>query len=175
VSAASRHAGRAPLRTGYLGLGSNEGDRLALLRSARDRIAAIGGAHVVASSSVYETEAMDDAAGQGDFLNACVSVETELEPESLLAECKAIERALGRGPGGPRHAARPVDVDLLILGDLRRSGPELTLPHPEIARRRFVLLPLLELDPELRLPAGRPLAEALPAVAGQRAERVGAL
>ncbi len=163
------------VRTGYLGLGSNVGDRLELLRSARARIAAIPGVRVVGASSVYETEAMDDAAGQRDFLNACVRVETGMDPEALLARCKAVERALGRRAGGPRHAPRPVDVDLLILGDLRRSDPELTLPHPEIARRRFVLLPLLELDPDLRLPGGPPLAQTLQAVAEQRVTRVAAL
>lgn len=161
-------------RVGYLGLGSNMGDRLALLRAARERLDS-GTVRVRAASSVYETEAMDDAAGQGDFLNACLEVDTALGPEPLLDACKAAERAMGRRPGGRRHAPRPVDVDLLLLGDVERRDHRLTLPHPGILRRRFVLLPLLELDPGLRLPDGRALADALPGVADQRAKRVGKL
>lgn len=161
-------------RIGYLGLGSNLGDRIALLRAAREHLGTKG-VRTLAASSVYETEAMDDATGQPDFLNACLKVETSLDPEPLLDECKAVERALGRRPGGPRHAARPVDVDLLLLGDLERADNRLTLPHPQILHRRFVLLPLLELDPELRLPDGRRLAGALDAVGGQRATRAGEL
>lgn len=161
-------------RVGYLGLGSNMGDRLALLRAARERLDS-GAVRVRAASSVYETEAMDDAAGQGDFLNACLEVETALDPEALLDACKAAERALGRRSGGRRHAPRPVDVDLLLLGDVERRCDRLTLPHPGILRRRFVLLPLLELEPALRLPDGSPLADALPGVADQRADRVGDL
>ncbi len=105
---------------------------------------------------------------QPDFLNACLRVRTGLGPEALLDVCKRVEQELGRAPGGARHGPRPIDVDLLLLGDLRWRSERLTLPHAEIATRRFVLEPLLELDPELRLPGGRALRELLPAVAGQR-------
>jgi len=131
---------------------------------------------VLACSSVYATEAMDDATGQRDFYNAAAEIGTELEADSLLAVCKAIERRLGREPEPRRHAPRPIDVDLLLLGELELNEQELVLPHPAITTRRFVLVPLLELDPELRLPDGRSLAEALAAVGkGQRVERVGPL
>ena len=161
-------------RTAYLGLGSNVGDRRGRLRAAREGLGRHG-AQVVRSSSVYETEPVGEAAGQRDFLNACVRVETELGPEELLDACKALERELGRAAGGRRHAPRPIDVDLLLLEEIEHRSERLTIPHPEILRRRFVLLPLLELDPELRLPDGRPLAAALEALSGQRAERLGPL
>jgi 2-amino-4-hydroxy-6-hydroxymethyldihydropteridine diphosphokinase len=118
---------------------------------------------VTGMSSVYETEAMEDAAGQRDFYNAVVGVETGLGPRDLLAVCKEIERALGREPGGRRHAPRPIDVDLLLLGDLRLDEPDLVIPHLGITHRRFVLVPLLELAPGLSLPGGDRLADALAA------------
>jgi 2-amino-4-hydroxy-6-hydroxymethyldihydropteridine diphosphokinase len=131
---------------------------------------------VTACSSVYETAATEDAAGQRDFYNAAVEVETALAPGELLAACKAIERELGRDPGGRRHAPRPIDVDLLLLGDRQLAGPELVLPHPGVTLRRFVLVPLLELSPDLALPAGTRLADALAALGDdQRVERVAAL
>lgn len=160
-------------RTGYVGLGSNVGDRIGQLRAARAGLARHG-APVSASSSVYETEPVGEVTEQPDFLNACVRVETELGPEELLAACKALERELGRAPGR-RHGPRAIDVDLLLLGDLSHRSERLTLPHADILDRRFVLLPLLELDPHLRLPDGRPLADALQAVTGQRARRLGPL
>jgi 2-amino-4-hydroxy-6-hydroxymethyldihydropteridine diphosphokinase len=160
--------------TGYLGLGSNEGGRLGNLRAARDALVRRG-IRVTGSSSVYETEPQGDVLDQPDFLNACLRVETELGPDELLTECKAVEREIGREPGGPRHGPRPVDVDVLLLGDLVWSSPRLALPHPELLRRRFVLEPLLELDPGLRLPDGRALSDAVWGVAGQRVERVGRL
>jgi 2-amino-4-hydroxy-6-hydroxymethyldihydropteridine diphosphokinase len=160
--------------TGYLGLGSNEGDRLGNLRAARDALVRRD-IRVTGSSSVYETEPQGDVLNQPDFLNACLRVETELGPEELLDACKAVERELGREPGGPRHGPRPVDVDVVLLGDLVWSSPRLTLPHPELLRRRFVLAPLLELDPDLRLPDGTALSDALDGVAGQRVDPVGSL
>jgi 2-amino-4-hydroxy-6-hydroxymethyldihydropteridine diphosphokinase len=155
------------LTTGYLGLGSNEGDRLANLRAAREALGRHG-VEVVASSSVYETEPQGEVRDQPDFLNACVRIRTALDPEALLDACKQVERELGREPGGVRHGPRPIDVDVLLLGDLEHRSERLTLPHAEVATRRFVLEPLLELDPELRLPGGPPLRELLPAVEDQR-------
>jgi 2-amino-4-hydroxy-6-hydroxymethyldihydropteridine diphosphokinase len=156
---------------GYLGLGSNEGDRLGALRAARDELDQHG-VTVVASSSVYETAPQGEVLDQPDFLNACLAVETDLGPEQLLDACKDVESALGRVPGGPRHGPRPIDVDLLLLGDLVHRSDRLTLPHPEVSARRFVLEPLLELEPELVLPDGTPLASCLEAVADQPVSRV---
>jgi 2-amino-4-hydroxy-6-hydroxymethyldihydropteridine diphosphokinase len=159
---------------GYLGLGSNVGDRLANLRAARDMLPAHG-VTVLAESSVYETEPQGEVLDQPDFLNACLAIETELGPEELLDACKAVERELGREPGGRRHAPRPIDVDLLLLGDIECSSDRLTLPHAEVTSRRFVLEPLLELDPDLALPDGTRAADALPAVMDQRMRPAGPL
>ena len=159
---------------GYLGLGSNLGDRLANLRAARDALARRG-VVVVASSSVYETEPRGEVLDQPDFLNACLAIETDLGPDELLAVCKDLERSLGRGPGGVRHGPRPVDVDVLLLGDVEVRSQELTVPHPGVLERRFVLEPLLELDPELALPDGTRLEPRLRGVADQRVRRVATL
>jgi 2-amino-4-hydroxy-6-hydroxymethyldihydropteridine diphosphokinase len=156
---------------GYLGLGSNEGDRLANLRAARSALAG-DGIEVTGSSSVYETAPQGEVTDQPDFLNACLRIRTELEPERLLDACKAVERELGRVPGGVRHGPRPIDVDVLLLGERTYSSERLTLPHAEVTSRRFVLEPLLELDPELALPDGTPLAERLPDVGDQRVLRI---
>ena len=160
---------------GFVGLGSNVGDRLANLRAARDRLAATEGIAVVAASSAYETEPQGEVRDQPDFLNACLEIATGLGPEELLDACKAVERSLGRAAGGPRHGPRTIDVDLLLLGDLVHRSERLALPHPEVTARRFVLAPLVELDPRLTLPDGTRLADALRAVEGQRVERIGAL
>jgi 2-amino-4-hydroxy-6-hydroxymethyldihydropteridine diphosphokinase len=130
---------------------------------------------VVRASSVYETEPQGEVIDQPDFLNAAVEVETELDPEALLDACKVVERELGRMVAGPRHGPRPIDVDVLLLGDLEHESERLTLPHRDVTARRFVLAPLVELDPELALPDGTRLADALERLEGQRAERVGAL
>jgi 2-amino-4-hydroxy-6-hydroxymethyldihydropteridine diphosphokinase len=160
-------------RTGYLGLGSNVGDRRFHLEAAVGGLARRG-VTVEASSSVYETEPVGEVTDQPDFLNACLRIRTALPPERLLEACKAVEREVGRPPGGRRHGPRPIDVDLLLLADDRRHTSRLRLPHPEIATRRFVLVPLLELDPELVLPDGRRAREALADLGpGQRVRRAG--
>jgi 2-amino-4-hydroxy-6-hydroxymethyldihydropteridine diphosphokinase len=121
---------------------------------------------------VYETAPQGEVTDQADFLNACLRIRTELEPEQLLDACKQIERELGREPGGLRHGPRPIDVDVLLLGEREHRSERLTLPHAEVTSRRFVLEPLLELDPDLELPDGTRLAARLAAVAEQRVERV---
>jgi 2-amino-4-hydroxy-6-hydroxymethyldihydropteridine diphosphokinase len=147
-------------RPGFLGLGSNVGDRRSHLQAA---VAALPdhGVDPLASSSVYETEPVGLVLDQRDFYNACLRIETDLEPEPLLDVCKAVEHDLGREPGTVRHGPRVIDVDLLLLGDLSYSSERLTLPHPEASSRRFVLVPLLELDPGLTLPGGESLARQL--------------
>jgi 2-amino-4-hydroxy-6-hydroxymethyldihydropteridine diphosphokinase len=160
-------------RVGYLGLGSNTGDRVANLRTARDLLDAAGRVVVTASSSLYETEPQGEVLDQPDFLNAVVRIETGLEPEELLDACKRVERDLGRELGGPRHGPRPIDVDLLLLGDLDYDSERLRLPHRDVLARRFVLAPLVEIDPALTLPDGTRVADALDALEGQRVERVG--
>jgi 2-amino-4-hydroxy-6-hydroxymethyldihydropteridine diphosphokinase len=163
------------LRRGYLGLGSNVGDPAAHLRAAIELLPAQG-VEVEAASSTYATEPVGEVLDQPDFLNAAIRICTELEPEPLLDACKAVEAERGRSFEAPRHSPRPLDVDLLLLGDLELSSERLTLPHPEVSSRRFVLVPLLELDPELTLPDGTSLAAALAALPpGQRVDRIGSL
>lgn len=153
------------MNRGFLGLGSNVGDRRAHLEDAVARLPSFGVA-VLRSSSTYDTEPVGLVLDQPDFLNACIEVETSHRPAELLEACKAVEREVGRQPGGVRHGPRVVDVDVLLLGDLEWSSERLTLPHPEVRSRRFVLVPLLELDPELRLPGGDRLAGSLAALGG---------
>jgi 2-amino-4-hydroxy-6-hydroxymethyldihydropteridine diphosphokinase len=162
-------------RLGYLGLGSNVGEREEHLRAAVDLLSDHG-VTVDAVSSLYETEPVGEILDQPDFLNAAARVRTELEPEALLDVCKAIEVERGRMLAGPRHGPRPLDIDLLLLGDVELESERLTLPHPQVTARRFVLVPLLELDPELALPDGTRLREALERLGeGERVERVGSL
>jgi 2-amino-4-hydroxy-6-hydroxymethyldihydropteridine diphosphokinase len=138
------------------------GDRIGNLRAAADELP------VVARSSVYETAPQGEVLDQPDFLNAAVEIETDLRPEELLDLCKEVERKLGRQPGQVRHGPRVVDVDLLLLGDIEYRSERLTLPHPEVMTRRFVLEPLVELG----VPG---LDDALAAVSEQRVQRVGPL
>ncbi len=152
---------------GYLGLGANVGDRRGELQAAVDALPGVG-VRVVASSAVYDTDPVGEVLDQPSFLNACVRVETEFGPEGLLDACKAVERDRGRTLAGEsgyvRHGPRPIDVDLLLLGDLEYASERLTLPHAQVLSRRFVLIPLLELDFSLRVPDGRSLADALAAL-----------
>ena len=152
-------------RTGFLGLGSNIGNRRAHLEAAVRELPARG-VSVLASSGVYETEPVGLVVDQREFLNACLRVQTELDPEELLDACKGVEQSVGRQQGGVRHGPRVIDVDLLLLGDLQYSSTRLTLPHPEVSSRRFVLVPLLELDPELTLPTGERVADTLGQLGG---------
>ena len=162
-------------RTGYLGLGSNLGDREAHLQGAIELLRGRG-VEVEAVSSLYETEPVGEVLEQPDFLNAAVRIATDLEPLELLDLCKAVEAEHGRMFGTARHGPRPLDVDLLLLGDIELEDERLTLPHPEVRARRFVLAPLLELNPGLSLPDGTRLAEALASLGpGQRVARVGEL
>jgi 2-amino-4-hydroxy-6-hydroxymethyldihydropteridine diphosphokinase len=149
---------------GYLGLGSNVGDRRAHLQAAVDALPDRG-VRVLASSSVYETEPVGEVLDQAWFYNACLRMETALVPEALLDACKEIEAARGRpAPGEPGYVhqgPRPLDVDLLALGTVPYASARLTLPHPALTERRFVLIPLLELDPELVVPGRGRAADAL--------------
>jgi 2-amino-4-hydroxy-6-hydroxymethyldihydropteridine diphosphokinase len=152
------------MTAGYLGLGSNVGDRRANLQAAVDALPAQG-VVVRASSSTYDTDPVGLVLEQPPFLNACIRIETDLEPEPLLDACKAVERDLGRDlEGGIRHGPRPIDVDLLLLGDQTYESERLRLPHEQVTARRFVLIPLLELDFDLRTPDGTRLADCLAAL-----------
>jgi 2-amino-4-hydroxy-6-hydroxymethyldihydropteridine diphosphokinase len=156
---------------GYLGLGSNIGERVAHLQEAIAALAERGVA-VTASSSVYETEPVGLVLDQREFFNACIAIETDDGPDELLRTCKEVERAIGREASGVRHGARVIDVDVLLLGNLVYESERLKLPHPEVSSRRFVLVPLLELDPDATLPNGDTLTDALESLGGGQEVRL---
>jgi 2-amino-4-hydroxy-6-hydroxymethyldihydropteridine diphosphokinase len=166
-AAASRHHGKR----GFVGLGSNVGDRRANLQAAVDALPRHG-VTVLRSSSAYDTEPVGLILDQPEFLNACIEVETEHDPLELLDSCKAVEREVGRAAGGPRHGPRVIDLDVLLLDDLEYESERLRLPHEQVTSRRFVLVPLLELDPGLTLPGGERLAGSLAALGGGQQVRV---
>lgn len=149
-----------PQRTGLLGLGSNVGDRRAHLQAAVDALPVVG-VRVTAASSVYDTDPVGEVFDQPSFLNACVLVETALEPLDLLDAVKGLEAELGRVPDGVRHGPREIDIDVLLLSDVELSHERMTLPHEQVLARRFVLIPALELDFGLATPDGSRLSDAL--------------
>ena len=133
----------------YLGLGSNVGDRERTLDDALPLLGARG-FRVTGRSSLYVTEPVGGPP-QDWFLNAAVRGETDLEPDDLLKACLATERDLGR-ERRVKNGPRTLDVDLLLYGDVVRQTPELTLPHPRLQDRLFVLIPLAEVAPDVRHP-----------------------
>jgi 2-amino-4-hydroxy-6-hydroxymethyldihydropteridine diphosphokinase len=147
-------------RTGLLGLGSNVGDRRAHLQAALDALPSVG-VRVIAASSVYDTDPVGEVLDQPSFLNACLLVETALQPLELLDAVKSLERRLGRADDSVRHGPRPIDIDILLLGSLELRHERMTLPHEQVLSRRFVLIPALELDFELTTPDGQRLSDAL--------------
>ena len=127
----------------FLSLGSNLGDRAATLAAAREALAALPGTSVVAVSGIYET-APQEREEQPEFLNQVVCLDTGLEPRDLLTECQRIEHEHGR-TRELRFGPRTLDVDILLVQDVESRDPELTLPHPRMFRRAFVLVPLAEI------------------------------
>lgn len=156
----------------YLGLGSNLGDRERNLAQAVRLLAATPGVRVLARSSLWRSAPVGPP--QPDYLNAAVEVDTTLDAPALLVACKAIERELGREPGGQRWGPRTLDIDLL-LADAVVAEPQLRVPHLELHRRAFALLPLCELAPAdaVHPVLHQPLKVLLAAVAEQGVERVG--
>ena len=149
-----------PYRIGLLGLGSNVGERRAHLQAAVDALPGVG-VEVLACSSTYDTDPVGEVLDQPSFLNACVRVRTTLAPLELLDAAKLLERELGREQAGIRHGPRTIDIDVLLLGELELSEERMTLPHAQLASRRFVVIPALELDFDVRLPDGTRLSDAL--------------
>ena len=135
----------------FVGLGSNLGDREAMLRQALELLALEPGLEVRHVSTFRETEPVGFT-DQPRFLNAAAEVETELSAPELLARLLDVERRLGRVRGGPRFGPRTIDLDLLVYGDAVVDDPELRVPHPRLHEREFVLQPLAELDPALVVP-----------------------
>lgn len=144
--------------TVFLGLGSNLGNRLAYLQHAVDRLQAQPGLTVIQASPVYTSAAhtLDPGEAQPDYLNAVVALRTSGAPLALLHTCQRIEREAGRQAAPERWTPRPLDLDLLIYGMRTAFTPALTLPHPRMLERRFVLAPLADLAPTLALPLAEP-------------------
>lgn len=155
----------------WIGLGANLGDARAAIGAALAAIARLEHSRLAAVSSLYRSAPVD--AGGPDFLNAVAALDTALAPRALLDALLAIERSHGR-ERPYRNAPRTLDLDLLAWDDAVIDEPGLTLPHPRLHQRAFVLAPLLELAPALRLPGLAPLPELLAACAGQRIERLSA-
>ena len=140
------------MRSG-IALGSNIEPRLLFLQSARRELFGLHrGTSPVLCSKVYETSPVDCPPNSPPFLNAVLELSTEFEPEDLLQKIKSIEHVLGRPPSGERNAPRVIDIDLLYCENVAIATPNLELPHPRIAFRRFVLQPLADIRPHLRLP-----------------------
>ncbi len=146
--------------TAYLSLGSNMGDAFGNCRRALERLAADSALRVTARSRVYRTAPVDYAAQQW-FINQVVRVETGLAPAALLARLQSIERQLGRSRPAVRFGPRMIDLDILLYDALVLEGPALSLPHPRMHRRRFVLQPLCDIDPDLVHPVLGQTARAL--------------
>ncbi len=143
-----------PATDAIVALGSNQGDRMRMLRAARDLVARLPGTLAIETSPVYETEPVGVAERHRErtYLNAVLAVRTTLDVETWSRQLHAIEDALGRVRTGEPNAPRPIDVDLVSFGDLRLSRPDLTIPHPRAMGRRFVFQPLADLRPNLVLP-----------------------
>jgi 2-amino-4-hydroxy-6-hydroxymethyldihydropteridine diphosphokinase len=140
----------------FLGIGSNLGDRLTNLQGAVDALQAEPGLRVTGSSRVWETAPVGGPP-QPDYLNAVLRIETDLSARDLLESAHRVESRLGR-VRTERWGARTIDVDILLYDDERIDEPDLVVPHPRMAQRAFVVLPLLELDPDPILPDGSSLA-----------------
>lgn len=179
-------AAPAPARIyrAFIGLGANLGDPARALTEALARIDRLPGSRVIATSSRYRSAPVD---GSGpDYLNQVAEIGTSLDPEALLTGLRSIETRAGRQRGAERNAPRTLDLDVLLYGDrhdghwalVTQDSARLTLPHPRMHLRRFVLMPLAELDPTLDIPGHGPAAAVLAGLqasddgAGQRCERL---
>ena len=153
----------------FVALGANIGEPVRHLRAAVEDMAALPGTAVVARSSLYRSAPVG-LVDQPDFINAVVALDTDLEPLVLLRALLAVEARHGRVRSVP-NAPRTLDLDLLLHGDRQQDEPELTLPHPRMHERAFVLLPLLEIAPDVRIPGLGAARDFLPGVTNQAIAR----
>jgi 2-amino-4-hydroxy-6-hydroxymethyldihydropteridine diphosphokinase len=144
----------------FIGVGSNQGDRLEAISKAARALGAARGVRLLQMATVIETEPVGGPP-QGSYLNTVLEAETSLRPRELLAALQAIERALGRIPSAERWAPRPIDLDLLLYDDVVMAEPDLAIPHPRLHERLFVLEPLSQLAPGLLHPVLRRSVAAL--------------
>ncbi|MGH2776295.1 MAG: 2-amino-4-hydroxy-6-hydroxymethyldihydropteridine diphosphokinase [Actinomycetota bacterium] len=141
------------MTTAYIGIGSNVGERSSFCRRAVSALDDTAEIRVTAASGLYETEPVGGPP-QRSFINLVARIETSLGPRTLLGVCKEIERMLGREPSDIRWGPRVVDLDVLTFGDEKINDEDLEIPHPRMLQRKFVLVPLLEIEPEASDPWG---------------------
>jgi 2-amino-4-hydroxy-6-hydroxymethyldihydropteridine diphosphokinase len=153
----------------FIGLGANLGDARGALDAAFVALSALPATTLRAASSIYRSAPIESSGP--DYLNAVIALDTQLAPRALLAELQRIERAHGR-ERPYRNAPRTLDLDLLLYGQRRIETPTLTVPHPRMHERAFVLLPLAELAPAIAIPGRGTVSELLPTVSNQRIDRL---
>ena len=160
-------------RRAYVGMGSNLGDRERTLGDAFDALGRIADTRVAARSSIYVTEPIAPSGAQQDYYNAVAALDTALEPKPLLDAMHAIEEFAGRTrQHGARNTARTLDLDLLLYDERTIAEPGLSVPHPRLAERAFVLVPLAEIAPDCVIPGLGPARALLERVASQRISRL---
>jgi 2-amino-4-hydroxy-6-hydroxymethyldihydropteridine diphosphokinase len=146
--------------TAYVGLGANLGDPAATLRCVLAELGRVAGVRVRRVSGLYRSRAVGPGP-QPDYVNAVVRLECTLAPQALLDRLQELEALHGRVRDGTRWGPRTLDLDLLLYDELQLNGTSLTLPHPELCNRNFVLVPLLDIDPEIVIPGRGPARAAL--------------
>lgn len=161
-------SGASPSQVAYIGLGGNQGFVLSALQAACQALGSMPQSRVVALSPFYQTAPIQ--AEGGDFINLVAQIETGLDPYALLVELHHIEALLGRrrrATDAPNQAARPIDLDLLLVGQMIITSTPLVLPHPRMHQRAFVLRPLADLNPHLNIPGQGPVLPLLDQVLDQ--------
>ena len=148
------------MTTAFIWVGSNVGSRADFCRRAVEALETVSGITLARVSSLYETSPVGGPP-QRSYVNLVAKIETDLTPSDLLAACQNIERRIGREPSDIRWGPRVVDLDILIFGDEKIVEPDLEIPHPHIRQRRFVLVPLLEIEPGVLDPWGDDYASSL--------------
>lgn len=157
------------MTSAWIGLGSNLGASLSILRKAVASIARLEGTRVHGVSPAYRTPPWG-MTNQPDFINAVLEIETEREPRQLLGNLQTIERDLGRSRNKEQWGPRQIDLDLLVFGSRRLNEPDLVVPHPHLHERAFVLVPLNELAPDLNVPGRGLVSELLARLDGAELE-----
>lgn len=153
----------------YIGIGANLGDAQDTVKQAIESIGKLAQTRLVAQSSLFSTAPVD--AGGDDYVNAVVKVDTGLPPEDLLQALRSLEQDFGR-ERPYRNAPRTLDLDILLYGDRVITSETLTVPHPRMTQRAFVLIPLLQIDPFISIPKQGPAHAFVPGVAGQAIRKI---